>query len=68
LEALGAWLRHVRDANGTVDDPMSAELTKAVNAGDLASIMAQLFGPDGKIASSWQPTSDDLVLLAFFRT
>jgi fructuronate reductase len=56
LAGLGAWIGHLRGANGPVDDPRAAEL--AVAASD-ADPLASLFGNGGLIASAWTPSDAD---------
>jgi fructuronate reductase len=55
LAALGAWLRHVRGDNGTVEDPFASDLLRAWQAGE-ESIVSELLGEGGLMASSWRPT------------
>lgn len=55
---IGAWIRHLRGANGLVNDPRTAELAPAA-AGDGA--LAALFGPTGLLASQWEPGPSDVV-------
>ena len=56
LSAIAAWIRHLRGANGSVDDPRAEELSKT--AGGDSAIMA-LFGKSGLILSDWVPTVQD---------
>lgn len=53
--ALAAWLRHLRGANGPVDDPLAPALAVAIAGQDEAGAAAALFGPAGPIASPWLP-------------
>ena len=62
LSALAAWVRHLRGANGSVEDPRAAELLKVAQS---STPFAELFGPDGSIASPWIPTEDDAAALKF---
>ncbi|WP_088307471.1 mannitol dehydrogenase family protein [Novosphingobium sp. B 225] len=46
------WIRHLRGANGPVDDPRAAALAGAAAQDDALTL---LFGPGGPMASAWQP-------------
>lgn len=63
LAAAGAWIRHLRGANGPVDDPMAARLAALVR-GDDAGAAAALFGPAGPFASTWAGGAEDLAAIA----
>jgi fructuronate reductase len=63
LTALGAWLRHVRGGNGTVDDPLAPQLKSAWSRAGEVGIVPALFGDGGLIASDWQPTDRDRAAL-----
>ncbi len=52
LAGIAAWIRHLRGANGPVDDPRAAELAEAARGPDP---LAALFGAQGLIASGWIP-------------
>lgn len=56
LAGLGAWIGHLRGNNGTVADPLAADLSLAAEAADP---VARLFGPGGLLRSAWQPTPSD---------
>lgn len=60
LEAIGAWLVHVRGDNGPVDDPMASALASAWAESGTERIVAAVFGRSGLIASDWDPTDDDV--------
>lgn len=50
LAGIAAWIGHLRGINGPVDDPRSAELTKAIAGAEPLDI---LFGASGLLASAW---------------
>lgn len=52
LEALAAWLRHVRSHERTVDDPMVATLAEIWTRAGANGIAAALFGPQGLFAKN----------------
>lgn len=54
LEALAAWLRHVRGDVREVDDPMAGQLAGLWAEAGADGIAAALFGPQGLFASTWQ--------------
>ena len=59
LTALAAWLRHVRGDRRKVEDPMAEQLQAASEGAGTEGIVEALFGPDGLLASRWQPTPAD---------
>jgi fructuronate reductase len=54
LEALAAWLRHVRGDMRVVDDPMAAQLAKLWSEAGATGIANALFGTQGVFAPTWQ--------------
>ncbi len=54
LEALAAWLRHVRGDARPVDDPMAHELAALWAQAGSSGIAAALVGPNGSFARHWQ--------------
>lgn len=63
LEALAAWLRHVRGEVRPVDDPMAGELRALWQSEGRSGIASALFGPQGRFARYWQadrPTLEEL--------
>lgn len=52
LTGLGAWIRHVRGANGPVSDPLASELRQAALA---PNPLDALFGRQGLLPSAWVP-------------
>jgi fructuronate reductase len=61
LTAVAAWIRHLRGANGKVEDPLAGHLADA--AAQDAPAQA-LFGPHGAIKSLWQPLPSDCTVIA----
>jgi fructuronate reductase len=57
LAGIGAWLAHLRGASGPVDDPAAAGL--ALVLATSADPVCAIFGPDGPLASEWQPNAAD---------
>ena len=64
LEALAAWLRHVRGDRRPVDDPLAATLAELWASAGAAGIAAALFGPHGLFARNWQADEPALAALA----
>lgn len=60
-QGIAAWIRHLRGANGPVDDPRAAELGIAAGAADP---LAALFGPGGLMGEVWHPTAADCKAIA----
>ncbi len=60
LEAVAAWLRHVRGDRREVDDPMAGQLAALWAEAGASGIAAALFGPQGLFAHLWQ--ADDSTL------
>jgi fructuronate reductase len=60
LEALAAWLRHVRGDVRPVDDPMARRLAGLWSEAGAGGVADALFGPQGLFAHSWQ--ADDTAL------
>ncbi len=56
LHAIAAWIGHLRGQNGTVDDPLAADLLAAATSPEPVQA---LFGQEGLLASSWKPTASD---------
>lgn len=54
-KGLAAWLRHLRGANGVVEDPLSESLQQAAREADP---IAAIFGPSGLLPTHWTPPSD----------
>jgi fructuronate reductase len=62
LEALAAWLRHVRGDRRPVDDPMADSLAALWSEAGAQGIAAALFGERGLFAATWQ--ADEAALAA----
>jgi fructuronate reductase len=56
LAGIAAWFGHLRGMNGPVDDPRSAELTRALAGADP---LDALLGARGLLASAWVPNEAD---------
>lgn len=61
LSAIAAWVKHLRGANGPVDDPRAEELRGAAAGEDAID---RLFGAHGLIRSDWLPSDADKSLIA----
>jgi fructuronate reductase len=48
---------------GKIDDPRAEELAAIWTQNSPQTIAAALFGPNGAMASDWQPSEDDLKLI-----
>jgi fructuronate reductase len=59
LEALAAWLLHVRGDGRPVDDPLAGRLAALWRENGLDGIVGALFGPGGLLAADWQATEAD---------
>lgn len=60
LRAIVAWIGHLRGQNGAVDDPLAADLLAAATS---AQPVQALFGRQGVLSSSWNPTTSDTALI-----
>lgn len=66
LDALAAWLGHIRGDNGPVEDPMADTFATLWRTGDSAAVIDALFGPGGRYEGVWRASeADRLTLLAF---
>jgi fructuronate reductase len=63
LEALAAWIRHVRGDRRQVDDPMAARLAELWAETGADGIAAALFGERGMFAPYWQADEHALATL-----
>jgi fructuronate reductase len=59
LEALAAWIIHVRGDGAPVDDPLAERLAALWREAGEGGIVGALFGPDGLFAAEWQATPSD---------
>ncbi|MBA4766123.1 MAG: mannitol dehydrogenase family protein [Porphyrobacter sp.] len=60
LRAIAAWISHLRGKNCAVDDPMAESLFAAATS---AQPVQSLFGEQGVLASTWNPTAPDTALI-----
>lgn len=63
LQALAAWMRHVRGDVRAVDDPQAEPLAALWKDKGAAGIAAALFGSGGLFAATWVASSDELEIL-----
>jgi fructuronate reductase len=63
LRGIAAWLRHLRGANGPVDDPLAAELADVAAKDDAVST---LFSGGGLMKSGWNPDPAEIALIVRF--
>ena len=63
LEALAAWLRHVRGDVRPVDDPLAERLAARWAEAGASGIAGALFGAQGLFAASWQADDEALTAL-----
>ncbi|MBO9519864.1 MAG: mannitol dehydrogenase family protein [Porphyrobacter sp.] len=63
IEALAAWLKHVRGDRRPVDDPMAVQLANLWATEGSGGIAAAMFGPQGLFAQTWQADEATLTRL-----
>ena len=63
LEALAAWLMHVRAGAPAVADPMAEVLAQTWRSAGSEDVAAAFFGHGGLFASGWTATPADLAYL-----
>ncbi|MBT2134968.1 mannitol dehydrogenase family protein [Croceibacterium sp. LX-88] len=63
IEAIVAWLRHVRGDRRPVDDPMAAQLAALWATEGSSGIAAALFGPQGLFSHVWRADEASLARL-----
>lgn len=63
LEALAAWIMHIRGDDHHVDDPMRDYLRELWKSEGSAGIAHSLFGDKGTFAAVWQGTANDIATL-----
>ena len=61
LQALAAWVRHVRGDVRSVDDPQAQALAQLWQAHGANGIIEALFGSQGLFASTWVASEADQV-------
>jgi fructuronate reductase len=59
LEALAAWIDHIRGDTAPVDDPLADRLAVLWREVGEGGIVAALFGSDGLFAGDWQASDAD---------
>ncbi|MBO0749598.1 MAG: mannitol dehydrogenase family protein [Porphyrobacter sp.] len=59
LQALAAWIVHVRGDGAPVDDPLADRLAALWREEGESGIVAVLFGANGLFAADWQANDDD---------
>jgi fructuronate reductase len=64
LEALAAWLVHVRGDRRAVDDPAATELAAAWRAAGSRAIVPALFGAGRRFGADWTPAPDEAAMLS----
>jgi fructuronate reductase len=60
LQALAAWIVHIRGAARIVDDPMAAELANLWMLHGAEGIAAELFGEAGLFSATWTALMQDM--------
>lgn len=60
LHAIAAWIAHLRGENGIVDDPLVDDLLAAATSPEPVQA---LFGQEGLLASSWDPSASDTAMI-----
>ena len=63
LQALAAWIVHVRGDNPHVSDPRAEQLAALWRSAGVEGIVAALFDAGGPMASTWAPTAEDRAAL-----
>ena len=63
LQALAAWIVHLRGDNPHVSDPRAEQLAGLWRSAGVEGIVAALFDAGGPMASSWVPTPEDRAAL-----
>lgn len=66
LEAIAAWIMHIRGDRHEVDDPMRDLLQELWKSQGSAGIVNALFGSTGIFAAVWQATAEDMALINSF--
>lgn len=59
LQALAAWILHIRGDLRSVDDPMASQLASLWRSAGENEIVAALFGEDGLFGVHWTASADD---------
>lgn len=66
LEALAAWIMHIRGDGHNVDDPMRDYLRDLWTSRGKSGIAQALFGENGTFASVWKVSTSDFAMLDSF--
>ncbi|HEX8555761.1 MAG TPA: mannitol dehydrogenase family protein [Sphingomonas sp.] len=66
LEALAAWIVHLRGDDRLVDDPLAGMLRDLWRTAGRAGMIDALFGRGGMLAGCWRPDASDRALLDAF--
>jgi len=64
LQALAAWICHVRGDRRAVDDPQAHALAALWQTHGMEGIVEALFGANGMFAGTWQAAATDLEYLS----
>jgi fructuronate reductase len=63
LEAIAAWIVHIRGDKNIVDDPMRNRFSALWQTSGEAHIASALFGNGGQFAQYWEAREEDLTLV-----
>lgn len=63
LEAIAAWILHIRGDKNIVDDPMRDTFSALWHTSGEAHIASALFGNGGQLAQYWKASEEDLTLV-----
>jgi fructuronate reductase len=63
LEAIAAWIVHIRGATHIVDDPMRDTFQTLWQTAGATQIASALFGNGGQFAQYWEARAEDLALV-----
>lgn len=63
LEALAAWILHVRPGGNSVVDPMEHTLAELWREAGQAGVVRELFGPSGLFGNDWTATPADIAFI-----
>ena len=59
LAGIAAWICHIRDNNGAINDPMAGDLFATLDGASGDNMVNAIFGQKGPLASDWVPTIAD---------
>ncbi len=63
LQALAAWIVHMRGDRNPVDDPMRDEIANLWRSSEAVGIVDGLFGPAGLFAATWTASASTAAML-----